>query len=355
MAFNYLMSICCGERESAEALATAFDRTPVECEEKRIPFGISVSSFRDEGGEDWFVNLQPSQEGGGSRWPNNGPHGPEEKNEAIVWGREMFARLERAHAPFSFAVIGVECDEWRTSPQVAELVADGDIYDDLVICDALWTKAGSPSGWKEWGPGYRFHSLRFSSTIAITKFAGRHFSSSFNGTKVLGLTQAELVELANRAIGEGAMLVDGYAPFCKHLFLTNSTPTRAGVARITPENQHLLRSGYAARREEELPVLQRWFEGLEAPRAEFLDLILYSREQLEQEDDGKPETERDVPDAEWGIVAINAELQSAESPMPPITMMRNALGKDEGGSGVKLDRDSYAKSVEFWSSHAVIH
>ena len=25
--------------------------------------------------------------------------------------------------------------------------------------------------------------------------------------------------------------------------------------------------------------------------------------------------------------------------MPPITMMRNALGKEEGGSGVKLDRE----------------
>jgi hypothetical protein len=190
--------------------------------------------------------------------------------------------------------------------------------------------------------------------IEITKFAGRHFSSSFKGTKVLGLTEAELVELANRAVAEGAVFADGYAPFCKHLFLRNDSPTKAGVARITPENQHLLRSGYESRRPEELPVLGRWFEGLEAPRAEFLDLILYSREQLEKEDEGKPEAERDVPDADWGIVAINAELRPAESPMPPVTAMRNALGKDEGGSGVKLDRDAYAKSVVFWSRNAVI-
>lgn len=191
-------------------------------------------------------------------------------------------------------------------------------------------------------------------TIAITKFAGRHFSATFKGTKILGLTAEELVDLANRAVSEGAVLADGYAPFCKHLFLENPSPTKAGVAKITSENQHLLRSGYESRRPEELPVLQCWFEGLEAPRAEYLDLILYSREQLMAEDEGKPETERDVPDAQWGIVAINAELQSAESPMPPVTAMRNALGKDEGGSGVKLDRDAYAKSVEFWSSHAVI-
>jgi hypothetical protein len=32
--------------------------------------------------------------------------------------------------------------------------------------------------------------------------------------------------------------------------------------------------------------------------------------------------------------------------------MRNALGVAEGGSGVPLDRDAYARSVEFWSRHA---
>lgn len=190
--------------------------------------------------------------------------------------------------------------------------------------------------------------------IAITKFAGRHFSATFKGTKVLGLTVEELVELANRAVAAGAELQAGYAPFCKHLFLPNPSPTKAGVARITPENQHLLRSGYEARRPEELPVLQRWFESLEAPRAEYLDLILYSREQLEKEDEGKSEADRDVPDADWGIVAINAELRPEESPMPPATMVRNALGVEEGGSGVKLDRDAYMRSVEFWQSHAVI-
>ena len=40
--------------------------------------------------------------------------------------------------------------------------------------------------------------------------------------------------------------------------------------------------------------------------------------------------------------------------MDPITMMRNALGKEEGGSGVALNRVEYQKSVEFWSTHALI-
>lgn len=40
--------------------------------------------------------------------------------------------------------------------------------------------------------------------------------------------------------------------------------------------------------------------------------------------------------------------------MDPITMMRNALGKEEGGSGVPLDREKYLKSVEFWKEYALI-
>lgn len=54
-------------------------------------------------------------------------------------------------------------------------------------------------------------------------------------------------------------LVDGYAPFCKHLFIPNFTPARGSCLEITSENEHLLRSGYEARTEQELPVLVRWF------------------------------------------------------------------------------------------------
>jgi hypothetical protein len=41
-----------------------------------------------------------------------------------------------------------------------------------------------------------------------------------------------------------------------------------------------------------------------------------------------------------------------ETPLAPITIMRNALGVAEGGSGVSLDRDAYRRSVEFWNAHA---
>lgn len=40
--------------------------------------------------------------------------------------------------------------------------------------------------------------------------------------------------------------------------------------------------------------------------------------------------------------------------MQPITMMRNALGKEEGGSGVPLNRELYLKSVEFWKKYVLV-
>lgn len=190
--------------------------------------------------------------------------------------------------------------------------------------------------------------------IGITRFALRRWQPEFAGTRIVGLTADELVELANKTLAQGGKFAEGYAPFCKHLFIRNPSSTRAGVAEITDANRHMLCSGYEARRPEELPVLTRWFEGLDAPRAIWLDIILYSREQLEEEDKDEPESERDVPNAPWAIVAVNGGPLPEETPMPPITMMRNALGAAEGGSGVPLDREKYLASVQFWEKHALV-
>ena len=46
----------------------------------------------------------------------------------------------------------------------------------------------------------------------------------------------------------------------------------------------------------------------------------------------------------WGIISVKAQSVDYELPMQPITMMRNALGKEEGGSGVGMDRDKYKES-----------
>ncbi|MDE2149778.1 MAG: DUF3228 family protein [Gammaproteobacteria bacterium] len=139
-------------------------------------------------------------------------------------------------------------------------------------------------------------------------------------------------------------VLDGYAPFCKLHVHRNWTGTRCLTVPITDANRHRLRSVYEARTEDELPVLVRWFEGIEAPVAAYLIVILYSREQMEREGE--------TIDADWGVVGCLATAEPEEMPMAPITMMRNALGVEEGGSGVPLDREAYRRSVEFWERNA---
>ena len=139
-------------------------------------------------------------------------------------------------------------------------------------------------------------------------------------------------------------VLDGYAPFCKLHVHRNWTSTRCLAVPVNDDNRHLLRSDYEARNSDELPVLVRWFEGLVPPVAEYLIAILYSAEQLAKE--GSP------INADWGIVGCMYTMEPGETPMAPITLMRNALGVEEGGSGVALDREAYARSVEFWRTHA---
>ena len=189
--------------------------------------------------------------------------------------------------------------------------------------------------------------------IGITRFAMRQWEEAAGLKRIAGISPDELVEKCNAAIADGAELVAGYAPFCCHLFLANDTPTPCSFAPINDDNRHLLHSGYVARREGELAVMERWFEGLEPQPAAFLDVILYSRAQLEIEAADGPDGD-DLPDCDWGIVSIIGVLEASEPPMPPITQMRNSLGTAEGGSGVAIDRAAYEKAVDFWERHAAI-
>ncbi|MFK7945853.1 MAG: DUF3228 family protein [Paracoccaceae bacterium] len=186
--------------------------------------------------------------------------------------------------------------------------------------------------------------------IDITEFALRNWERGASGTRIVGISPAELVARCNN---HGSPLIDGYAPFCKHLFLPNDTPTCCGFAPITDDNRGQLSTGYRARRDGERAVLERWFEGIEPLRAEWLDVILYSHAQLVAEAADFPE-EQSVPECEWGIVSIIGVLEPAEPPMPPITQLRNALGRDEGGSGRAIDPAAYDRAVAFWDAHAAV-
>lgn len=180
-------------------------------------------------------------------------------------------------------------------------------------------------------------------TIALTAFATRRlFPTDGRANGLQGITaEAFLRHLNTKA---PLKVLDGYAPFCKLHVHRNWTATRCLTVPITDDNLHLLRSAYEARTDGELPVLVRWFEGVTAPVAEYLLVIVYARDQLRKEGD--------AIDADWGIVGCLATATPEEIPMAPITMMRNALGVEEGGSGVALDADAYRRSVAFWAHNA---
>jgi len=180
-------------------------------------------------------------------------------------------------------------------------------------------------------------------SIVLTPFARtRLFPRNARRNTIQDCTAEEF----ERRLNDDAPLkvLDGYAPFCKLHVHRNWTSTRCLTAPITEANHHLLRSAYEARSSAELPVLVRWFEGLDVPVANYLLVILYDREQLAREDTSI--------EADWGVVGCLYTELPEEIPMAPITMMRNALGVDEGGSGVPLDPAAYRRSVAFWEQNA---
>lgn len=180
-------------------------------------------------------------------------------------------------------------------------------------------------------------------SIVLTPFAlPRLFPREPRRNTIQDCTPAQFEQHLNTV--QPVKVLPGYAPFCQLHVHRNWTSTRCLTVPITDTNRHLLRSDYEARNSDELPVLVRWFEGIEPPVANFLIVILYDREQLARE--------HSPIEADFGVVGCLYTEQPEETPMAPITLMRNALGVEQGGSGVPLEAAAYRRSVEFWRGHA---
>jgi hypothetical protein len=203
--------------------------------------------------------------------------------------------------------------------------------------------------------------------LRLDKFVLRQFHNpSYTGTRIFydpELFEEKVNEYYRERLAlevefrDKPALVQGYADFCKHLFVPNFTGARLSTLQITEANEHLLRTRYEARTEKELPVLVRYFPlelmgGAESfPVARYLDIILYSREQCIKEALAMGEDPPKEP-APWRVVSVKAQDEPYETPMQPITIMRNAI-LTEGGSGVPFDRELYLHAVEYWKTRAV--
>lgn len=217
--------------------------------------------------------------------------------------------------------------------------------------------------------------------IDYTDFVDRQFQEDFKGTNLSKYDKAQFLSQVRDAysqlmpfhhnLGEyeqmseddSIKLAEGYMPFCKLLFIPNFTEVKTGTVPITMANERFLQSDYRSRREGEKAVLTRFLNipsclRHEIPVAKYLMVILYSKEQIDSENDKfwkENGGEKPTPFyGDYGIVSINAQMVDFEEPMNPITMMRNALGEADGGSGAPINSEAYDKSVEFWSKNAIV-
>ncbi len=197
--------------------------------------------------------------------------------------------------------------------------------------------------------------------LILDQFAFRSFDKSRN-SNYINMDKEEFTKKANELYKSKTQLVDGYAPFCKHLFVENFVKSlKSCHLEINEQTEKLIISKYDSRQKNELPVLIRYIDlnsidREKIPDAKYLDLILYSKEQIISEMIEMKAEEKDInemknKDFDWGIISIKPLNVDHELPFVPMTIMRNALGKNEGGSGVPIDRKKYMDGVEFWSKN----
>lgn len=200
--------------------------------------------------------------------------------------------------------------------------------------------------------------------LILDTFAYRSFDKTYRKNYIDYPKENFLAEI-NKLLISYTQFKDGYAPFCKHLFIKNFVPNfKPNYVPITDQTEKLIKTCYETRQQNELPVLSRYIPldsltEVDIPDAKYLDIILYSKEQIIKEKIAMKESQEEITalsniDFEYGIIAIKPQDVDYELPMLPITMMRNALGVDQGGSGVQLEREKYMESVAFWEKNVII-
>jgi len=142
-------------------------------------------------------------------------------------------------------------------------------------------------------------------------------------------------------------LQDGYASFCKLLFVENPTKATPFYIKREPFVYPYIRTEYNSRTDKELPVLIEYAKiPWKLESAKYLMVILYDKKQLEKEAGHEINN-----NFEYGVVGIRSVNEMIEPPLPPITIMRNSLGVEYGGSGFPINQKEYLNSVEFWNKN----
>ncbi|CDU16114.1 conserved protein, unknown function [Plasmodium yoelii] len=193
--------------------------------------------------------------------------------------------------------------------------------------------------------------------VDLDEFCYKQFDKTNKSCSHIPYDKNEFINKVNELIKEKKIkVVGGYASFCKHIFIENFTDATIEAIEINNKNRGLIKTDYISRRDTELPVLIRWISKKdikENVKAKYLDLILYSREQIEKENKETNHIPKEKSTCLYSIISIKPQNEDYELPMTPITMLRNTL-ITEGGSGISLDREKYLESVKYWRNHVSI-
>jgi hypothetical protein len=206
--------------------------------------------------------------------------------------------------------------------------------------------------------------LKDMNKIEYDPFVMRQFSQNFSGTKVPLELKDNLLEVTNRLydltsnIGSPAKILPSAWDFCKYLVIPNDFNIKCAVREITLDIYPYIRTDYSQRTPDELAILTRYVQlppGFPMQEAKYIVFVLYSKEQLEKEFKPKEGQEFYFDDSvEWGVVSIMGTMEAKPDPLVPITIMRNALGIEEGGNGETLNKESYNESVDFWKKYILV-
>lgn len=174
--------------------------------------------------------------------------------------------------------------------------------------------------------------------IAINEFVRRqtaeskysHYDGSFD--ELVALVEKHF-DQATTGYKDGVVLV----PVPPEDFLS-------GVVKITGSTP--LHTTFESRRDGEEPYLQivALFGG-EKMRAKVVEVVVYRHDILEEDGDASSE-------AEWEVVSINARPTEEEEPPTPMAMARNFLNLN-GGTKAEYTAEEFARSIAYWSSHAM--
>ncbi|KJP89210.1 hypothetical protein AK88_01088 [Plasmodium fragile] len=193
--------------------------------------------------------------------------------------------------------------------------------------------------------------------VDLDEFCYKQFDKTKKSCSFIPYDKNEFIEKVNELIRQKKIkVVPGYAGFCKHIFIENFTEATVETIEINNKNRDLIKTDYISRRDNELPVLIRWISKKDVKdiiKAKYLDLILYSREQIEKENKETKTVPNKKSNCLYSIICIKPQNVDYELPMTPITMLRNTL-ISEGGSGINLNRDKYLESVKYWRHHVSI-